>query len=233
MNDCMNKSKCLASLALFRELYNSKKDIYGVISEFLREIILSEAKHQFSLTEITQFLNTSFDFQLPEAIVKTALKRLRFVTKKGGTYIADNLTSEKRTKIPEFQRRLQTENIIIIEQLFTYIQENQKVKLLENQKEKIVQSFCSFLLDENNKYEYSEFVSAFIISKQNEKDFKAQLNNIKEGVVLYTGIKYNSNINEIGVWIKPLTIYIDTEILFHFSGYNGELCKSLFLDFFP
>ena len=35
----LDESKCLASLAVFRELHDSKKDVYEIISEFLLEII--------------------------------------------------------------------------------------------------------------------------------------------------------------------------------------------------
>ena len=46
----------------FRELYDNQKDVYGVISEFLKEIISSENKYQFGLTEITLLLNESYGF---------------------------------------------------------------------------------------------------------------------------------------------------------------------------
>ena len=50
MENTLENSKCLASLAVFRELYDNQKDVYGVISEFLKEIISSENKYQFGLT---------------------------------------------------------------------------------------------------------------------------------------------------------------------------------------
>jgi hypothetical protein len=84
MKDCKNESKCLASLAVFRGLYNSKNDVYGVISEFLKEVVISQSKHQFSLTEITRLLNSTFDFHLSDAIVQTAIKRIDFIEKQQG-----------------------------------------------------------------------------------------------------------------------------------------------------
>lgn len=67
MADIKEESKCLASLAVFRELYNNNRDIYAVIGEFLKEIISTNGKHQFSLTEITRLLNDTYDFTIPEA----------------------------------------------------------------------------------------------------------------------------------------------------------------------
>lgn len=72
MKDSLQESKCLASLAVFRELYNSEKDIYGIIGEFLKEIISTNGKHQFTLNEITQLLNDTYDFKIHEAVVNTS-----------------------------------------------------------------------------------------------------------------------------------------------------------------
>ncbi|RZB34659.1 MAG: hypothetical protein SRB1_00427 [Desulfobacteraceae bacterium Eth-SRB1] len=52
MQDIKKESQLLASLAVFRERYDSQKDIYGIISEFLNKIITSQGKHSFNLTEI-------------------------------------------------------------------------------------------------------------------------------------------------------------------------------------
>ncbi|WP_289019317.1 hypothetical protein [Desulfobacter postgatei] len=89
-------------------------------------------------------------------------------------------------------------------------------------------------MNDSNGEEYSDYISGFIIENKQSIDFRQQLNKIREGVVLYSGITYssNSNLNELGSWNTELTVYLDTEILFHFIGYNGELPKALFNDFF-
>ena len=53
MEKIKEESKLLASLVIFRELFDKQKDIYSVIAEFLQEIIVIYGKHQFNLTEIT------------------------------------------------------------------------------------------------------------------------------------------------------------------------------------
>lgn len=92
MTKTIEESKCLASLAVFRELYNSEKDIYGIISEFLLEQIISNSKHSFNLSEITNLLNESYDFSIPEAVVRTSLNRIKSITKSEGLYSIDNLS---------------------------------------------------------------------------------------------------------------------------------------------
>ncbi|MFK5983669.1 MAG: hypothetical protein QM499_12210 [Flavobacteriaceae bacterium] len=234
MKNILEESKCLASLAVFRELYNSEKDIYGVIGEFLKEIITSNGKHQFSLTEITQLLNNTYDFNIPKAVINTSLNRFKSSLEKteGLFTITNQSTFAVTGKLTGIHTSTGQNNERIITNLFKYIEEEKKSIITDEEKEKIVHSFCSFIIDESSSQEYSEFVSAFILKGKQDSDFTKRLNTIKEGVVLYTGLKYNSNINNLGSWNSELTIYIETEILFHFAGYNGQLYELLFNDFF-
>ena len=51
---------------------------------------------------------------------------------------------------------------------------------------------------------------------------------------MYSGLKYTNdsyNLNEFGNWRKELNIFLDTEIIFHLAGYNGELYKQFAEDF--
>lgn len=232
MTKTIKESKCLASLAVFRELYNSEKDIYGIISEFLLEQIISNSKHSFNLSEITNLLNESYDFSIPEAVVSSSLNRIKSLTKSEGLFSVDNLSELRSKNINEQKDKIQSENDLIIESLFQFVQKHQEEKLTEKQKSSIVHSFISFIIDNGNGDEYVEFISAFIIHNQDNVQFKEQLATIKEGVVLYSGIKYNTNINDIGTWKSDLTIFIETEILFHYAGYNGEVYQKLWQDFF-
>ena len=68
----------------------------------------------------------------------------------------------------------------------------------------------------------------FIIEQSDDKDFIEQINQIKQGVVIFVGLNYNADYNTIDKLDTPLHIYLDTEILFHMSGLNGVLYKDLF-----
>lgn len=227
-----SESRCLASLAVFRELYNSQKDIYSVIAEFLKQVIISHSKYEFSLSEITALLNDTYDFQIPDAVVKTSLKRLNFLNREAVIYTVNNVTDLQSNKIDEKQSFLEKENEIIFDHLINFIEKEKKCTLTPEEIEKVIHSFCSFLLDESNGHDYSEYVSAFILKNKENTSFQSQLRTIKEGVILYSGIKYNFKLNEVGSWKTELTIYLDTEVLFHFAGYNGEMYKSIFFDLF-
>lgn len=233
MKEIKEESRCLASLAVFRELYNSEKDIYAIIGEFLRETISSCGKHQFTLTEIAHLLNETYDFKIPEAIINSALNRFKTsFTKYQGIYtIVDHSPFSNKGKLTGKHSEIQDSNSVIINDLFRFIEQEKKVKLSDNEKERVVQSFCSYIIEESTNQDYSDYISAFIVKGKRNVEFTQKLNTIKEGVVLYTGFKYNTNINELGSWDTDLTIFLDTEILFHFAGYNGSLCQTLFNDF--
>lgn len=224
------ESKLLASLVVFRELYDKQKDIYGVIAEFLIEIIANNGKHRFTLTEIVNLLNSTYDFSLPEAVINTALRRLD-LPKKDGFYIVQNTTNFSKRNLSELQAISMTDNETLIANLFSFIETEKSTTLSVSDRTKVVHSLCSFLLDDTNSTDYSEYISGFAIKNKNDDRFRRTMNLIREGVILYSGIKY-SNLGELGSWKTDLTIFLDTEILFHFAGYNGELYKSLFDDFF-
>lgn len=232
MQNIKEESRLLASLAVFRELYNSQKDIYGVISEFLNGIIKSNKKYQFNLTEITNLLNNTFDFDIPEAVVYTSLKRLDYLKKEQGVYLVKNVLKENALYVNTLQEKAITSNNTLIETLFSFIVQEKNIELSDSERKKIVHSLCSFLMDGPDGGEYSEYISGFILKNKQDEEFRNKLNTIREGVILYSGIKYNNNLSEVGSWKTKLTIYLDTEILFHFSSYNGQLYRSLFDDFF-
>ncbi|NMC58293.1 MAG: hypothetical protein GYA51_02695, partial [Candidatus Methanofastidiosa archaeon] len=234
MTEIKEESKCLASLAVFRELYNNNRDIYAVICEFLKEIISKNGKYQFNLTEITQLLNDTYDFSIPEAVVGTSLNRFgKSLTKSHGIFTVIDKEAFKITgRLTGTHLEIQNNNETVINDLISFIEEKTNFKLTDNEKEKVVHSFCSFIIDESTNQPYSEYVSAFIVKEKKDFGFISRLNTIKEGVVLYTGLKYNSNLNELGSWTTELTVFVETEILFHFAGYNGVLYQTLFNDFF-
>jgi len=49
MRQIKEDNRLLASLAVFRELYNAEKDVYGIISVFLTDIIKIESLYSFTL----------------------------------------------------------------------------------------------------------------------------------------------------------------------------------------
>jgi hypothetical protein len=69
MTDKNDVSRCLASLAVFRELYDSaNQDVYAILAEFLKNIIHLNSLRLFSLNEITSHLNDAHNFSIPASL---------------------------------------------------------------------------------------------------------------------------------------------------------------------
>lgn len=233
MENKINEYSWLASLSLFGELYNKSFDIYEIIGMFLTQIIKSENKYRFKLNEITNLFNEIYHFGILDAVIHPALKRLPFIEKTEGYYLVDRSKLPQEDKIAIKQADAFATNDGVISALVLYIEQKKGVQINENEKTKIIHSFCAFLLDEKLIHEdYTEYISAFIVQTQENIAFKTAIDRIREGVILYTGLKYDQNLNELGTWNTALTIYLDTEIIFHYAGYNGEVYKKFFNDFY-
>jgi hypothetical protein len=228
----MRDPKVLTSAALFRALYDNNKDIYDVVSEFIRSTVILNSTWSFNATECTANLYKDFGFQLPDAIVNTCL-RSRLVksgelTVNHGVYsVTKNF--EHSSSIQSEYESTKGEYDEILKELVRHVKGRSTILVDES---KLRSAFNDFLLYENYTKEYAEYISHFLIANQDNVLFKEKLNRIEEGLVLYTGIRYTSDLSTLGNWSGNLTIFLDTEHLFSAIGYNGILHKRVFDDFF-
>ncbi len=233
----MQENKLLASVVLFRALYDKNKDIYDVIAAFLKAAIVFEKKWAFNTTEATQLLDTTFGFKMPEAVVKTTLKnRLtkqeKLLSFNNGTYtFAPTQAAEADTLASDLDKT-KTKQSEIINDLISYIEKRSLSEISEPERAIIVDDFCAYLLDNDGHRRYSKYISSYIIESQSRTGFTESLNAVREGFVLYNGVRYSFDLNDLGSWKTNLTIYLDTEHLFNATGYNGILHKQLFDDFY-
>jgi predicted nucleic acid-binding Zn ribbon protein len=232
----MNSSKLIASIVVFKELHDNDKDIYDIISEFVKSAVIQNKKWSFSSTEITKLVETDFDFKIPEAVIKTALKnrlaKTGFLRLEKGEYFINDIESKIDPNFESnFNKKSQgykdTE-----EEFISYIQSKKDNKLKENELNDIKDNLKQYLLGNGVHETYTQAISALIIQRKNDKKFQERLNQIREGLVLYTGIRYTADLNDLGHWKNELTIFLDTEILFFLAGYNGQIYKEIFNDFY-
>ncbi|MEG0984015.1 hypothetical protein [Algoriella sp.] len=231
----MQNSKLLSSVALFSELYNnSKEDIFEIIGEFIVGVCIHNSKFTFTVTELKLLMETNYGFDLPEAVLKTVLNnRLsKRLTRQGINYFFDstNISQEERLKY-NFDN-ITSEQDELFNNLIRFIEDKKQSKLNGVEAQKVESNFYEFLLDNGFSETYSNYISAFVISNEGNTKFQNILANIKEGLILYEGIKYSPDLNELGVWKNKLTVYLGTEYLFNSQGLNGELFNQIFNDFF-
>lgn len=232
----MKDKNLLASLAVFRELYNKDIDIYSIIAQFLCDIIKTHSLNNFDISQISELFNSSFEFDIPIPVIKSALQKIEYLKKERGKYIIDVNKKKENTPTEVIDRtnNIKESHNVIFNELSTYIEDKKKTKLSERETKELHNNFCNYLLEENIDDKYLEYISSFIIKNQKDKDFLEKISTIREGVILYSGLKYTNDsyiLNQFGNWRKELNIFLDTEIIFHLAGYNGELYKQFAEDF--
>lgn len=225
----------IASVALFSELYNSEtyKNIPEIIAEFIRGAVVLENKFSFNSTEIKDLLNEVYGFDIPESIIRTTLQnKFKDELRRENNYFHFDQTiknSHQNINV-NFQETSKSQNEII-EDIYRFIEKRSKKILVPSEKENILENLFHFLMDNGYSEKYSDLISAYVLSKEGDSVFRDVLNSIKEGLILYQGINYTADINQLGSWNNDLTIYLATEHLFNALGYNGILYKEIFDDF--
>jgi hypothetical protein len=227
----------IASVALFGELYNDNKykSVSDIIAEFIKGAVLEEQKWSVNSTELTISLKNIFEFTIPEAVIKNTLKTKlkKYCAYKNGVYnfnsafLKENFShfDEEYNKINAFQSK-------ILDGLYSYIETDAGVLLDEEVKATIFDDFVKYLLDNGYSEAYTEQISTYIVKNQLNDDFIKSLNTIREGLILYQGIRYTSDVNDLGNWSSELTIFLNTEHLFNAVGFNGEVHRQIFNDFY-
>jgi hypothetical protein len=132
---------------------------------------------------------------------------------------------KKFDKKKEIQLKIENSLIVHCEKLTGHT-------FTETERSEVINGFISYLMDNGVSEKYSTLISAFVIKSSSNRKFVQELSQIKEGLILISGLSYTSDLNEISVWKNELTIFLDTEHLFNLVGYNGEVYKKIFDDFY-
>lgn len=216
----------LATYATFKELYNSKKysSPYQILSEFIKYTISTKSLYTFTLVEIQGHLKDDFGFNPPIAVIRTALKSIPEVKLDHQIYKTKRLQSDGPFRTYRQQAEAKSEEIN--NSLIQYCEQRGDIKL---DKQKLSQELIAFLLDEDGDPRYQQVIGSFILANENNKAMSEAISTIREGSILYSGLAFN--ISEFGSLNQPITLFLDTEILFDLMGLNGSVYKNLADDF--
>lgn len=231
----MKDKNLIASVALFSELYNSEtyKSIPEIIAEFIRGAVIFENKFSFNSTELKDLLNRIYGFDIPESVIRTTLQnKFKDEIKRENNYFHfDESIKNRQSNINSDFNEISKSQNQVIEDIYAYIGTKKRITLEPSDKREILENVFHFLMDNGYSEKYSDLISAYILTKEQDTNFRELLNSIKEGLILYQGINYTADINQLGSWNNDLTIYLATEHLFNALGYNGILYKEIFDDF--
>ncbi|MFA0815729.1 MAG: hypothetical protein ACC608_08050 [Anaerofustis sp.] len=233
MNNNRSVSNHLASYAIFSELYNSgKNDIFEIIAEFIKETISDKRLYTFSLEQVVGLLRSEYAFSnIPSSVVKTALRKIDYIEKIYNRYSVTNIQAIKSEIDSKMKGLIIEKNNTIIRDLYKYASDYIGRAILNEDKVKLLDDFCQFILDDSNGNDNSALIGSFILKNINNQDFENQLNSIKEGVVIYHGLNFDNTPNAVSSWKKEAVYFLEMEILFHLVGYNGTLFQEMVLDF--
>ncbi len=231
----MKDKNLIASVALFSELYNSDtyKNITEIIAEFIRGAVIFENKYSFNSTELKDLLNRIYGFDIPESVIRTTLQnKFKDEIKRENNYFHfDQIIKNRQSNINSVFNEISKSQNQVLEDIYSYIGTKKRITLEPSDKREILENVFHFLMDNGYSEKYSDLISAYVLTKEQDTSFRELLNSIKEGLILYQGINYTADINQLGSWNNDLTIYLATEHLFNALGYNGILFKEIFDDF--
>lgn len=234
VEEYMEDRRLLASAALFRQLHDNKKDVYDVLAEFIRSSISWNSSWSFNVTECSAMLEKYFGFKIPDAVIRTCLKkrlkRAGEISLSQGVYA----TTEKFVRADSLKddyKNIQSEQSYIINTLAEHVEKVKARELSESERDQISADFHSYFLGGLKPCENSLLISEFIVKYSIDVEFTEKLNRVEEGLILYGGICHSSSLANHEPWRNNFTIYLDTEVLFFSQGLNGTLHKSIFDDF--
>ena len=229
---CMKDQRLLASVALFRKLYDNNKDSYDVLAEFLRASINIKRLWRFTVEDCSDALKKSFGFQIPSAVLKSCLRRRL----KGEVELAQGLftVTDQFRKSDSLQEQIasaQFEQEKIIIELIRFSEELNERSLSNTEEQQLRDDFHQYFLGGLRPGKNHLCISRFIVANSNDSSFTEKLNHLEEGLILYQGIEYSPNTGDVNSWRADYDIYLDTEILFWANGYDGILFESIFKEF--
>ena len=229
------KKDILSSYALFSKLKDGGKSIYDVIIVFIAAYLQECKKYQFSLSEITFGVNTDFNFNLPTAVIRKALVKMKGISHRSDEKYSVDYSLLANINISEIKRSSGAINEVLFS-LMAYVENKTNRKLSEQERETLNNDFLKYVMHSSCSEINMKYISAFLLENENDGSTVEITNAIKEGAIIYTGITTDlkiddNNIDNLGIWKKEITIFLDMEILFHLYGYNGEYYKQQADDF--
>ena len=228
------KNDLNSALALFRSLYQAQKgDIYTIIERFILVGVKSKGLMSFSKEEIAKLLKDMFNLDIPFSVIQKCIVSNQKVFKYSHEkYVVINPMDEEIDRIIEEMNEIEVYKASVISNLMTYLEKKGQT-LTEEEKAKLGNQFFDFVIDKEHAQEidYKLHITQFIIEKEKDERFQRFLNSIREGMVIYKGIRYSDSPNDT-TWECNTDFFLDQEYLFSAYGMNGEFYEKCFFEFY-
>lgn len=217
----------LASAAVFKTLFDNHYDIPEVICEFVLLHYLEWRTIEFTAKEMSVRLKSESGFSIPVAVIQDIL------INRGRKYFQYDKRSKKFSKSPdcptETTDKLQaliseakSKNQGVIRHIADYITDRTGQPLSDSEIAKIENTLNGYLCGKA-KGDYVEYIAEYVVKQPEDSKEHIQLQKIKTGAIFMEGLAQQVHTKNIeDNFSVPLTIYLETEILFHIGGLHGE-----------
>lgn len=230
----MNNSDFNAALALFQSLYRSHKgDIFTVIERFILAGVKSQHLSTVTVASVSELLQTQFHIDIPNSIIQHCIQNQDIFHYKKGEYLVVAQSEEETDELLKELEEIDKQNENIISGLYEEIEHRHLVTLTDGEKENIREVFFDFVKDRDKEPEYKYFIdiNQYIVKHEKNSTFQKALDAIKEGMIIYHGIRYSETSNA-ATWKEDTVFFLDMEYLFNACGMNGTFYEECFYDFY-
>ena len=224
-----------SALALFQSLFKAQKgDIYTIVERFILVGVKSRGLMSFTKEDIVELLKDSFNIDLPFSVIQKCINTHQEVFKyTREKYVVINPMDEEIDKIISEMDEIELYKDSISKELICFVEEKVNSELSEDEKQTVSRLFFDFVIDKDRieSQEQKLLITQFIIQKEKDERFQRYLNSIKEGMVIYKGIRYSESPNDTS-WENETDFFLDQEYLFSAFGMNGAFYEKCFYEFY-
>ena len=230
----MNNSDFNAALALFQSLYRSHRgDIFTIIERFILAGVRSQHLSTVTISSVSELLKEQFDIDIPLSIIRRCINNQDVFRYKKGEYLVVPKSEEEIDNLLKELEDIDEHNETIVSGLYNEIEKSHLVILTEDEKEKIREVFFDFVKDRDKETDFKYFIdiNQYIVKHEKDCAFQKALDAVKEGMIIYHGIRYSETSNA-QTWKDNTVFFLDMEYLFNACGINGTFYEECFYDFY-
>ena len=234
----MNR-ELVASLALFKTLYKSKKgNVLSIIALYIVSLMRKyKEKDLFQDKELKDLLQENYQINIPSAVIQKTCTDNQTIfrwTSKGYTLQNNFQVAE----VDDFEKDIEDSSEKcekLIADFHTYVAKERKCSVDDLEDKKILKdAFLDYIKDKDIldiESPTCKLISQYIIEHDDDTEFIGLLDSIREGLVIYDGMRYADPSNE-RTWKTETTFILDVQYLFSSFGFNSSYHKECFDDFY-